>query len=209
MTNTKTFSLYCLAICLAVQLITIADVSTSTQVKDTRIVAILPDVKMSENDELESQYLLEIKRQSRVNATRQAQERQNKTVVLHTNKKISISRGDDPRHGKSFIMTATAYGETLLNGGSGQGLTCTGVKPIEGRTIAADRRILPMGTKVYIECPTYPQINGYRIVEDVGGAIKGKKIDVYMDDLDASPTKAHKRIMNFGVRKVIVHVISN
>ena len=41
-----------------------------------------------------------------------------------------------------------------------------------------DPRVLPMGTKVYIEGV------GERIVEDTGSAIKGHKIDVFIEDLD-------------------------
>ena len=56
--------------------------------------------------------------------------------------------------------------------------TASGVRATEGVTIAADKRILPLGTKVYIEGV------GERIVQDVGGAIKGNKIDIYVSSHD-------------------------
>ncbi len=45
-------------------------------------------------------------------------------------------------------------------------------------TIAADPKVFPIGTVLYI--PGY----GYGVVADTGGAIKGKKIDLYFDTID-------------------------
>jgi 3D (Asp-Asp-Asp) domain-containing protein len=53
------------------------------------------------------------------------------------------------------------------------GLTASGTVPEQGRTIAADKRF-DFGTEIVIGDKTY-------IVEDRGGAIKGNKIDIYLD----------------------------
>jgi 3D (Asp-Asp-Asp) domain-containing protein len=58
------------------------------------------------------------------------------------------------------------------------GVTATGTKVQEGITIAADWNVLPPGTVVYIENV------GRRIVEDKGGAVRGKHIDLYLPDLE-------------------------
>lgn len=71
--------------------------------------------------------------------------------------------------------------------------TATGTKPKEGKTIACDGNTLKMGDIVYIETI------GVRVCEDKGGAIKGNRIDVYMDDHDI----ANK----IGIRKVNVYRI--
>ncbi|MMZ61258.1 Cell wall-binding protein YocH precursor [compost metagenome] len=97
---------------------------------------------------------------------------------------------------------ATAYGSSVRNGGAGTGKTATGVKPQEGVTIAADPRKIPLGTRVRIECPTYPSINGEYIVQDVGGAIKGNKVDIYMDD------SKRPQMLEFGKREVLIYVLS-
>lgn len=55
------------------------------------------------------------------------------------------------------------------------GITASGTKVMEGRTIAVDPSVIPMGWWVYIDGL------GYRRAEDTGGAIKGKKIDVYFE----------------------------
>lgn len=62
--------------------------------------------------------------------------------------------------------------------------TASGTRVTEGRTIAVDPNIIPIGWWVYIEGI------GFRRAEDTGGAIKGNKIDVYYDSL--------KSAMNFG-----------
>lgn len=58
------------------------------------------------------------------------------------------------------------------------GITRSGTTVEEGRTIAADWSVLEPGTKVYIEGV------GERIVEDTGGLIVDKCIDVYVEDVD-------------------------
>ncbi|WP_438348321.1 ubiquitin-like domain-containing protein [Paenibacillus sp. FA6] len=55
--------------------------------------------------------------------------------------------------------------------------TASGTRVTEGRTIAVDTSVIPMGWWVYIEGI------GFRRAEDTGGAIKGNKIDVYYDSL--------------------------
>ena len=71
----------------------------------------------------------------------------------------------------------------------GDGITASGTKATAGRTIAADPDVLPMGSVVIIDGHTYT-------VEDVGGAIKGKRIDIFMD--------SHEEALKAGVRTVEV-----
>lgn len=55
--------------------------------------------------------------------------------------------------------------------------TASGTRVTEGRTIAVDPDVIPLGWWVYIEGM------GFRRAEDTGGAIKGNKIDMYFDSL--------------------------
>ncbi|MDQ1236561.1 uncharacterized protein YabE (DUF348 family)/3D (Asp-Asp-Asp) domain-containing protein [Paenibacillus sp. SORGH_AS306] len=56
-------------------------------------------------------------------------------------------------------------------------VTASGARVTEGRTIAVDTSVIPMGWWVYIEGI------GFRRAEDTGSAINGNKIDVYIDSL--------------------------
>src|SRR5690625_2358033 len=60
------------------------------------------------------------------------------------------------------------------------GITYSGVKVKRDlySTIAADLSVFPLGTILYI--PNY----GYGVVTDIGGAIKGNKIDLYFDTVE-------------------------
>lgn len=60
------------------------------------------------------------------------------------------------------------------------GITYSGVKVKRDlySTIAADLTVFPLGTILYI--PDY----GYGVVADIGGAIKGSKIDLYFDTVE-------------------------
>ena len=52
--------------------------------------------------------------------------------------------------------------------------TSTGVMPEVGRTVAVDPKVIPYGTSIEIDG------FGVRIAEDTGGAIKGKKLDIFV-----------------------------
>lgn len=62
--------------------------------------------------------------------------------------------------------------------GEGKGITYTGTQATVGRTIAVDSRVIPYGTKVYIEG------YGWRIAEDKGAAINDSHIDILVDTHD-------------------------
>lgn len=58
----------------------------------------------------------------------------------------------------------------------GYGETYTGTRVAEGRTVAVDPRVIPLGWWIYIEGI------GLRRAEDIGSAVRGNRIDVYYDN---------------------------
>lgn len=61
--------------------------------------------------------------------------------------------------------------------------TKTGTECTEGRTIAVDPSVIPLGSKVYIEGISMgPEGDGYFIAEDTGGAVNGNIIDIFAND---------------------------
>lgn len=59
--------------------------------------------------------------------------------------------------------------------------------------IAVDPTVIPLGTRVYI--PGY----GYAIADDIGGAIKGNRIDMAFE--------THREAMQFGRQQVTVYIV--
>lgn len=91
-----------------------------------------------------------------------------------------------------LTMELTAYGAGVEHTGKTSehpqyGITRTGTKVQEGRTIAVDPNVIPLGWWVYIEG------FGYRRAEDTGSAVKGNRIDIYFADDNYAN--------NFGLKK--------
>ena len=76
------------------------------------------------------------------------------------------------------------------------GVTATGTKATEGRTIAVDPSVIPYGREVTIRYENGVE-NTY-VSEDCGGAIKGNTIDVYIAD--------HDRARQLGVKSGSVYM---
>ncbi len=103
---------------------------------------------------------------------------------------------------QSITANGTALGNFKLtfycaceqcSGGYGNN-TATGTKCTEGRTIAVDPKVIPLGSEVFIEG------FGSFIAEDTGGAIKQNKIDIYLSD--------HDRCYSLGVAKANVYLMN-
>ena len=65
--------------------------------------------------------------------------------------------------------------------------TKTGTECEEGRTIAVDPSVIPLGSKIYIENDPLGG-DGYYIAEDTGSAVKGNIIDIFADDGESRST---------------------
>lgn len=82
------------------------------------------------------------------------------------------------------------------------GVTASGLKIIPGtnmKAIAVDPKVIPLGSKVYVEGLNGATDYGYAVAADTGSAIKNLKIDLYMDTHEAS--------LKWGVKNVKVYVI--
>ncbi|EXX86128.1 hypothetical protein BG53_06555 [Paenibacillus darwinianus] len=106
----------------------------------------------------------------------------------------TVSKGGASFNAKKVLknVTLTAYTAGVESTGKGKGhpeygITASGAKVKEGRTIAVDPKVIPIGWWVYIEGI------GFRRAEDTGSAVKGNKIDVYYD--------SQKYAMKFGKKK--------
>jgi len=106
------------------------------------------------------------------------------------------SRGEVVRYKKVYSMIATAYSLTPDDTGKSPkhpdyGRTATGHRVKRG-VVAVDPRVIPLGTRLYVE--------GYGFAQalDTGSAIKGNRIDVFVE----------KNASSYGVRRVKVYVLA-
>lgn len=111
-----------------------------------------------------------------------------KIIKKGTKEVLSLtSRGDFSRINeyKHMNVVATAY--------AGDTITSTGTRPKWG-TIAVDPRVIPYGSKVYI-----PRFDMIFKAEDCGGAIKGNKIDIFMN--------SESQCNTWGRRSIDIYII--
>ena len=93
--------------------------------------------------------------------------------------------------GRQMKVKATAYTGSPAEGGD---MTYLGTKCREGYTIAVDPKVIPLGTRVYI-----PQFNKVFVAEDTGSAIKGRKIDIFMNSYNAA--------IKWGIREIDIIIL--
>ena len=121
-----------------------------------------------------------------------------KIIAVGTKPKANTHKGFTYK--RKITVNATAY-EPFNCGGDGRGITASGIRAQFG-VVAVDPRVIPLGTKLYIESTddgaswTY----GYAIAADTGGAIKGNKIDLCYN--------TRGECIQFGRRSANVYVLN-
>ncbi|MFX0548365.1 3D domain-containing protein [Hathewaya histolytica] len=111
-------------------------------------------------------------------------------------------QGSPMGYSKKISLTATAYTADFNHLGVRDdpyaGMTASGNRakrnPNGYSTIAVDPTVIPLGTKVYVEG------YGLAVAEDTGGAIKGNKIDLFMD--------TYAQTQQWGVRTVNLYILN-
>lgn len=100
----------------------------------------------------------------------------------------------------SLTMRATAYN---IEGNEKWGnLTASGTTVRHG-VVAVDPKVIPLGTKLYISgynSPLLPKGGFVAIAEDTGGAIKGNRIDIFID-------APREKVSDFGIQNVKVTIL--
>jgi 3D (Asp-Asp-Asp) domain-containing protein/LysM repeat protein len=124
----------------------------------------------------------------------------NPTTLSKNKKDTSVNTRTKPKaqapkkSTKVITVKATAYTASCTG--------CTGITKTgfnlkanpNKKIIAVDPTVIPLGSKVYVEG------YGKAIAADIGGAIKGKRIDVFI------PTK--KAAIKFGVKRLKVTILN-
>lgn len=129
----------------------------------------------------------------------------NKVVELGTALTYTTSRGEVFRYKKVLDMRATAYTASFKDTGKHPdhpqfGITYSGIRARKG-IIAVDPKVIPLGTRVYVEVAGKTPDYGYALAADIGGAIKGNLIDLYFDDQDFVDRWGCKRVKVYILEK--------
>jgi 3D (Asp-Asp-Asp) domain-containing protein len=97
------------------------------------------------------------------------------------------------RGARMLVMTATAYDPGPRSCGRfASGWTAVGMRAGKG-VVAVDPSVIPLGTRLYIEG------YGYAVAGDVGGAIRGRRIDLGFE--------TYRQAIAFGRRAVWVYIL--
>jgi 3D (Asp-Asp-Asp) domain-containing protein len=94
---------------------------------------------------------------------------------------------------EAYVVPPTPYVATAY---SLRGRTASG-RPVAKGIIAADPRVLPLGSRVRLDAGSY---SGEYLVADTGGLVRGRRIDIWI------PTT--REAMRFGKRVVKLTVLS-
>lgn len=86
----------------------------------------------------------------------------------------------------------TAYCPCYSCSGKWGSLTSTGKNAVEGHTVAVDKRVIPMGSRLMINGKVYT-------AEDVGGGVRGNHIDIFFN--------SHAECLQFGSQHAEVYLL--
>lgn len=105
--------------------------------------------------------------------------------------------------GRHFV--ASAYSAAAAENGGSQwaGLDYFGNPLVQGRTIAVDPNVIPLGTNVWVSGYNWSGLpaGGFAArATDVGSAIQGNRIDIYLDG-------SRQAVSAFGLQNVTVTVL--
>ncbi len=143
------------------------------------------------------QYNLSVSKIKSINGLKSEVIKPNQKLKL-TGAKVAVKNTTPSRSNanvvKEFIVSTTAY---TANCRGCSGITRTGInlkKNPHLKIIAVDPRVIKLGTKVYVEG------YGYAIAGDIGSAIKGNKIDLFMPNRSSA--------LKWGRKKVKIKILN-
>ena len=114
---------------------------------------------------------------------------------------VQTSRSGSLAYSKVISANATAYDASSCGKSPSHpayGITATGAKAGYG-IVAVDPRVIPLGSRLYIESADGSYVYGTAIAADTGGAIKGNRIDLCFN--------TRSEALSFGRRQVKVYVL--
>ncbi|WP_419742834.1 SH3 domain-containing protein [Paraclostridium dentum] len=146
------------------------------QAKKTEVKAATTNTVDQKNDSKDST----VKEEKSEEAVSNTAQNNNQNNNSNESSKPEETTSSNNNSGRLMTVNASAY--------AGHSITATGTTPKWG-TIAVDPSVIPYGTKVYI-----PKFDMVFTAEDCGGAIKGNKIDIFMNSESECTTFGRQNI---------------
>lgn len=149
------------------------------QAKKTEVKAATTNTVDQKNDSNDSKDSA-VKEEKSEEAVSNNAQNNNQNNNSNESSKTEETTSSNNNSGRLMTVNASAY--------AGHSITATGTTPKWG-TIAVDPSVIPYGTKVYI-----PKFDMVFTAEDCGGAIKGNKIDIFMNSESECTTFGRQNI---------------
>lgn len=114
---------------------------------------------------------------------------------------VQTSRSGSLAYSKVVTATATAYDASSCGKSAshpGYGVTATGAKAVYG-VVAVDPKVIPLGSRLYIESADGSYVYGTAVAADTGSAIKGNRVDLCFN--------TRSEALSFGRRTVKIYVL--
>lgn len=102
--------------------------------------------------------------------------------------------------GNTYTFTSTLQVSATAYSCEGRTGICYSGTVARLGAIAVDPKVIPLGSKMYIVSNDGEYVYGYCVAEDIGGGIKGNRVDLYFDTF--------AECYQFGVRKCTVYILS-
>ncbi|WP_341281507.1 3D domain-containing protein [Paenibacillus sp. FSL H8-0537] len=118
-------------------------------------------------------------------------------------KSIIASNGNSYTFSKQLNVKATAYTAAASENGKWGAVDYFG-NPLKVGTVAVDSSVIPLGTKLYVTGYDYnglPSGGMIAVANDMGGAIKGNRIDIFVPGSTATAK-------SFGIQDVKVYMVN-
>ena len=124
------------------------------------------------------------------------------SLNVDSSNKVVEAWGKTFNYSETLNVKATAYSADPAENG-GYGAVDYFGNPLELGTIAVDPSVIPLGTKVLVTGHSHDNLPDQAFVAtatDIGGAIKGNKIDIFIPGSKSSVAK-------FGIQDVKLYII--
>mgnify|MGYP004557860203 CR=1 FL=1 len=170
-----------------------------SNIKTNQNIPIPENIKQEMKAREEGKIRLQKEEQERIKLEQLEKERIEKEEKAKEISKTT-SRGNIDRNAEWIKFTATGYCPCSKCCGKTNGITASGAKAQAGVTVAMPKGY-SFGTKLLIKDTNDNLLNGGKsyIVQDRGGAIKNKKIDIFFN--------SHAEALKFGKRTVYLKAV--